>query len=343
MRTFESAEIDEMVRRLHYRDRRNLARVLSLIDTGSTEARRRVAAGALRPEGAAHILGVTGPPGAGKSSLICTLCTRFREVGKTVAVLAIDPSSPFSGGAVLGDSVRMQQQFSDPGVFIRSMAARKQLGGLSAVAGQAIRVLDAAGFDIVVIETAGVGQSEVEIATTADTTLVVMAPGMGDSVQATKAGILEIADIFVVNKYDLPGAGRLVAELRSISTMADDPDAWVTGIVATNSSNGEGSERLAADIERHRLHLAHTGAIAARRASRIAGTVREIALTELRRRYSSATSESQVLAELARAVAEGRLDPYAAADELVGTKISPYPLTALEPGQGQGQGQGTRP
>ncbi|QSE92100.1 methylmalonyl Co-A mutase-associated GTPase MeaB [Rhodococcus pseudokoreensis] len=331
MRTFTSAEVDAMVSRLHYRDRRNLAHILSLIDSGTPDVRRRVAAGALRPQGAAHILGVTGPPGAGKSSLIGTLCMRFRESGKTVAVLAIDPSSPFSGGAVLGDSLRMQQQFLDPGVFIRSMAARKQLGGLSAVAGQAIRVLDAAGFDIVVIETAGVGQSEVEIATTADTTLVVMAPGMGDSVQATKAGILEIADIFVVNKSDHPGAGRLLSELRSISTMADDPGAWVTGIIATNSSNGEGSERLAAEIERHRTHLENTGAGSARRNSRIAATVREIALAELRRRYSSATTESQVLDELARAVAERRLDPYTAAEELIGPGNSSHALAALTP------------
>lgn len=317
LRSADLDHVDALVGRLATGDRRALAKLLTIVDNGSDASRRRVLEAIPRSASGAQVIGVTGAPGAGKSSLVSALCQRFREPGTTVAVLAVDPSSPFSGGAVLGDSLRMQQQFTDGGVFIRSMAARKHLGGLSAVARQSIAVLDTAGFDVIIVETAGVGQSEVEIAGTADTTVVVTAPGLGDQVQASKAGVLEIADIFVVNKADRPGAARLHTELRGILSMDDSPDAWVTPIVRTDSTTGDGSEDLLDAISRHATHLDTTGEREQRRRSRTAALIREIALAELRRRYSSATSENRRLEDLTTDVLEGRADPYTAADDLL--------------------------
>jgi LAO/AO transport system kinase len=235
-----------------------------------------------------------------------------------VGVLAVDPTSPFSGGALLGDRVRMQDHATDDGVFIRSMASRGHLGGLAWATPQAVRILDAAGFGVILLETVGVGQAEVEIAATADTTLVVVAPGMGDSIQAAKAGILEIADVFTVNKSDRPGAQEAVRDLRTMLAMARyDPGDWKPPIVSTAAAAGDGIADLTAAIGRHQAWLKESGELAGRRRARARDEVAAIAVTELRRRLGGLPGEAR-LDELAGRVADGDLDPYTAADELIG-------------------------
>lgn len=294
--------------------RRALARVLTRIEDGDADTVRRLV-GRLHPHtGAAALVGITGSPGAGKSTLVSALLTAWRAQGHTVAVLAIDPSSPFSGGALLGDRVRMQDHVLDEGVFVRSMASRGQLGGLSWATPQALLALDAAGFDVVVVETVGVGQAEVEVAALADTTVVVVAPGMGDAIQAAKAGILEVADVFCVNKADRPGADRTARELRELQALggtgADAP------IVATTASTGEGVEELRDAIAAHREDLVAGGSLGRRRQGRARLQIRELALGTVRER-TAAVAGAAGLDELAAAVARRELDPYAAADRLL--------------------------
>ena len=245
------------------------------------------------------------------------LVAAYRARGLRVGVLAIDPTSPFSGGALLGDRVRMQQHATDDGVFIRSMASRGHLGGLSRAAPQALRVLDAAGFDVVLVETVGVGQAEVEIASLADSTLVVVAPGMGDSIQAAKAGILEIADIFVVNKSDRPGAQEAVRDLRTMLAMARyGAGDWKPPIVSTSAGAGEGIGDLAARLDEHWAWLGSSGELGRRRAARASEEISAIAITALREQLGALPGEAR-LEELAGQVAAGELDPYAAADQLL--------------------------
>lgn len=302
------------------RGRRALARLLTIVEDGSPDQLREVVARLHPRTGRARVLGVTGPPGVGKSTLTNALAVALRERGRTVAVVAVDPSSPFSGGALLGDRVRMQQHHDDPGVFIRSMAARGHLGGLSFATPQAVLVLDAAGFDDVVIETVGVGQSEVEVAASADTTLVASAPGMGDGIQAAKAGILEVADVFVVNKADHSGAGKLVSELRAMLELGhasggDDP--WWPPIVRTIAVRGEGIEELLGAIDDHRAHMVETGRLADRRRRRALHGVREIALGRVRDRFARLGGDDPLLDDLAARVEARELDPYTAADQLL--------------------------
>ena len=259
--------------------------------------------------GHAHVVGLTGSPGVGKSTVTGALVRAYREQGLRVGVLAVDPSSPFSGGALLGDRVRMQEHATDDQVFIRSMASRGHLGGLSWATPQAVRILDAAGFDVVLIETVGVGQAEVEIASLADTALVVVAPGLGDSIQAAKAGILEIADVFAVNKSDRPGAQEVVRDLRTMLAMASyDAGAWKPPIVSTTAATGEGIADLAAAIDRHRDWLADTGQLDERRRAGPARRSRRIALAELRQRMGGLPGESQA-GRAGRAGAGGRTRP----------------------------------
>jgi LAO/AO transport system kinase len=289
---------------------------VSLVENATPELRRVMKV--IAPmTGHARVIGLTGSPGVGKSTVTDALIRIFRDSGLRVGVLAVDPTSPFSGGALLGDRVRMQDHATDDQVFIRSMASRGHLGGLAQATPQALRVLDAAGFDVVLVETVGVGQAEVEIASLADTSLVVVAPGLGDSIQAAKAGILEIADIFVVNKSDRPGAQEVVRDLRTMLAMASyGEDSWKPPIVSTAAATGEGIGDLVRSIDAHAAWLAKSGELERRRRARAQEEVTAIALAELRQRMGGMPGESR-LAELAARVAAGDLDPYAAADALI--------------------------
>jgi LAO/AO transport system kinase len=297
-------------------DARALGRLISLVENAAPELRAVMKA--LAPlTGQARVVGLTGAPGVGKSTVTGALVAAFRERGLRVGVLAIDPTSPFTGGALLGDRVRMQQHATDQGVFIRSMASRGHLGGLSWATPQALRVLDAAGLDLVLVETVGVGQAEVEIASLADTTLVIVAPGLGDAIQAAKAGILEIGDVFVVNKSDKPGAQESVRDLRTMIAMAHrDEGDWKPPIVSTAAATGDGIDDLAARLDAHWAWLRDSGEGERRRRARAREEISAIALTELRRRVGGLPGDAR-MDDLAGRVAAGELDPYTAADELV--------------------------
>ena len=290
-----------------------MARLISLVEDASPLL-REVMAGLAPYAGKSHIIGLTGSPGVGKSTSTAALVTALRKQDKRVGVLAVDPSSPFSGGALLGDRVRMQDHALDKEVYIRSMASRGHLGGLSWATPQALRVLEAAGCDVILIETVGVGQSEVEIAAMADTTLVLIAPGMGDGIQAAKAGILEIGDIYVINKADRDGADQVRRELRSMLALADRPDgSWRPEIVKTVASKGEGIDDLVGALEKHFEHLSSTGELEQRRLRRARDEIEAIAVTSLREQWRG-VHENAALDELASQVVAGKSDPYAAAD-----------------------------
>jgi LAO/AO transport system kinase len=290
-------------------DRPALARLISLIEAGGESATDALAL--LHPHtGSAFVLGVTGAPGAGKSTLVDRLLTVARAAGD-VAVVAVDPSSPFTGGAILGDRVRMQDHVGDEGVFIRSMASRGHLGGIAAATPKAVTTLDAAGFPLVIIETVGVGQAEVEVAGSADTTVVVVNPRWGDSIQAAKAGLLETGDIFVVNKADLPGADEAVADLVQMLAMGATSD-WTPPVVKTVATEGEGVTELWEAIGRHRSHLEITGRMSEIRLERLRRQFHEAMVTEARDRASGAQGEDR-FRELESDVVAGKLDPWTAA------------------------------
>ncbi|GAA3296122.1 methylmalonyl Co-A mutase-associated GTPase MeaB [Streptomyces cinereospinus] len=296
---------------------RAVARLISLVEGASPQLREVMEA--LAPlTGGAYVVGLTGSPGVGKSTSTSALVTAYRKQGKRVGVLAVDPSSPFSGGALLGDRVRMAEHASDPGVYIRSMATRGHLGGLAWAAPQAIRVLDAAGCDVILVETVGVGQSEVEIASQADTSVVLLAPGMGDGIQAAKAGILEIGDVYVVNKADRDGADATARELNHMLGLGESraPGDWRPPIVKTVAARGEGVDEVLAALEKHRAWMEERGVLAERRLSRAAREVETIAVTALRERIADLHGDRR-LSALAERIVAGELDPYRAADELV--------------------------
>ncbi|MFI6695685.1 methylmalonyl Co-A mutase-associated GTPase MeaB [Streptomyces sp. NPDC050433] len=296
---------------------RAVARLISLVEGASPQLREVMAA--LAPlTGGAYVVGLTGSPGVGKSTSTSALVAAYRKAGKRVGVLAVDPSSPFSGGALLGDRVRMSDHASDPGVYIRSMATRGHLGGLAWSAPQAIRVLDAAGCNVILVETVGVGQSEVEIASQADTSVVLLAPGMGDGIQAAKAGILEIGDLYVVNKADRDGADATARELNHMLGLGEarDPGDWRPPIVKTVAARNEGIDEVVDALEKHRAWLEKHDVLTERRARRAAHEVETIAVTALRERIGDLRGDRR-LGALARRIVAGELDPYAAADELV--------------------------
>jgi LAO/AO transport system kinase len=266
--------------------------------------------------GEAYSIGLTGAPGAGKSTLGDRLITEARKTGERVGVLAVDPSSPFSGGAILGDRVRMQGHALDDGVFIRSMATRGHLGGLALATPEAMRVLAAAGIPLILVETVGVGQVEVEVVGAADSTVVVLTPGWGDSIQANKAGLLEIADVFVINKADRPGAAETRRDLDSMLDMSMAMGAWRPPIVSTVAPAGEGIEELWRVIGDHRAHLEQSGELAERRRRRALDELTEVIVRRLEARVR--TLEGGEYERIREAVVAGEVDPYAAADELLG-------------------------
>ena len=311
-----SGDVSDLVARAREGDPRAVARLISFVEDESPHLREVMAA--LGPHaGNAQVIGITGSPGVGKSTSTNALVTELRKQDKRVGVLAVDPSSPFSGGALLGDRVRMQDHALDREVYIRSMASRGHLGGLAWATPQALRVLDAAGCDVIIIETVGVGQSEVEIASLADTTLVLLAPGMGDGIQAAKAGILEIGDIYVINKADRDGADQVRRDLRSMLALGERPEgAWRPPIVKTVAQKGDGLDEVAAELDRHRAHLESSGEMQRRRTRRARDEIEAIAVTALRGRWGDVHGRSE-LDVLAERVVTGDTDPYRAADELL--------------------------
>jgi len=315
-----SADVPALVAGARDGDARSVARLISLVEDASP-ALREVAAALSPHTGHAQVIGLTGSPGVGKSTTTTALVRAFRQAGKRVGVLAVDPSSPFSGGALLGDRVRMQDHAGDAGVYIRSMASRGHLGGLAWATPQALRVLDAAGCDVVLIETVGVGQSELEIASLADTTMVLVAPGMGDGIQAAKAGILEVADLFVVNKADRDGADQTVRDLRYMQSLGGrfaEPGHWRPPICKTVASRetDNGIEKVLEKVEDHRQWLESSGEGQRRREERASREIEAIALASLRARLADVHG-SAALGSLAGSVVAGETDPFRAADQLL--------------------------
>jgi len=308
--------VPELVEQARAGSPRAVARLISLVEDASPLL-REVMAALSAYAGNAHVVGITGAPGVGKSTSTSALVKALRAAGKRVGVLAVDPSSPFSGGALLGDRVRMSEHALDPEVYIRSMASRGHLGGLSWATPQALRVLDAAGCDVILVETVGVGQSEVEIAGLADSTLVLLAPGMGDGIQAAKAGILEVGDVYVINKADRDGADQVRRDLRGMLALAERLEgAWKPPIVKTIAQQGEGAEDVVEALDKHLAHLAETGDLARRRTRRAREEIEAIAVTALRERWGDVHGRSE-LDDLAARVVAGETDPYAAADSLL--------------------------
>jgi len=312
----DAARSASLAERLTAGDKRALARAITLIESDDPAGRELVREVYPRT-GRARIVGFTGPPGVGKSTLIGAMTTELRSSGRQVAVLSIDPSSPFTRGALLGDRIRLSEHFLDPGVFIRSMASRGALGGLSEAALQVALVMDAAGKDDVLIETVGVGQAEIDIVDHADTIVLALMPGSGDSIQALKAGVMEIPDIIVVNKADHPRTETMVRELRGVLALSADPDGWRVPILRTEAVRGEGVGELAAKIDQHRAHIEAVGTLQERRARNLRSEVLGIAASRMRRRLEATLADDPEVSALLERVVRRELDPATAAGELL--------------------------
>lgn len=312
-----SPDVDQLSERLLTGDKRALARAISLVennDPAGWEIVRKV----FPSTGRAKVLGITGPPGAGKSTLVGALIKEVRSHNETVAALTIDPSSPFSHGALLGDRIRLSDHFLDPGVFIRSMANRGALGGLSEATLQAVLLMDAAGNDHVWIETVGVGQAEVDVIDHADTIVLVLVPGSGDSVQALKAGIMEIPDVIVVNKADHPLSDTLVREVKGVLALGGTRDGWNPPIVKTEAATGEGVTDLIDALAAHRAHIEQAGTLIERRKRNLKNEVLELATIRLRAEVEAAVEGDPGLATTLNEVADRKLDPASAAELILG-------------------------
>jgi GTPase len=306
------ADLDDLVPRLLERQPRAVARAISVVEDGG-EGQRELIRRIYPHTGKARVVGVTGPPGAGKSTLVDRMARLCRKRGETVGILAVDPTSPYTGGALLGDRIRMQSLYTDPGVFIRSMATRGAMGGLARASRDAVDLLDAAGFDWVLVETVGVGQDEVDVVRSVDTVLLVTVPGLGDDIQAIKAGILEIADVFVINKADREGVERTMRDLEMMLSLGEhDAETWLPPIVKTVAMRDEGVDQALAAIERHRGHLESTGELDRRRRAHLRLRVETILKERI---VAAADRVLGVEREVERGFAQ-RTDPYRVADRL---------------------------
>ncbi|MCB9470079.1 MAG: methylmalonyl Co-A mutase-associated GTPase MeaB [Cyanobacteriota/Melainabacteria group bacterium] len=314
--SFDQAYIEDIAKRLEKGDRRALARAITVVEAGG-EAAQNLVKLVYQRSGKAHLIGVTGSPGVGKSTLVDALVTQMRNADKKVAVLAIDPSSPFTGGAILGDRIRMQDHTLDPNVYIRSMANRGHTGGVAMATYDAVRMLEAFGFDVVIIETVGVGQSELAIASTADTTILVLMPGSGDDIQAIKSGIMEIGDIFVVNKGDLPGANKSATEIIASLELAKLPTNWHPPVLVAVSENGEGVDKIWQAVQDHRQFLTESDMISKRRLTKIKAELSEIVAEIARGKLEQSMKDSASVQELLTDIVDLKLDPRTAAASIL--------------------------
>ncbi len=314
---FIDSQAQEFIGRVLEGDFRAIARLVTLVENGSREAIPYLRE-LFHHTGRCFSIGITGAPGAGKSTLVDKLAESYRALEKKVGIIAVDPTSPFTGGAILGDRIRMQSRSTDPGTFIRSMATRGHIGGLTRTAADVVTVLDAAGFDIVLLDTVGVGQGEVEVAKTADATVVLIVPGMGDDIQAMKAGIMEIADIFVINKSDRPGADRTEAELRALLSMnSTRADGWIPAIIRTIAPVGEGLGECLQAIEKYRSFLANSKMRRDETVRLQKDRLLELACLQAREDLLNDSATASRIHELALLIAERKMDPFTAAEEVI--------------------------
>jgi len=308
--------MDKMVEKVISGDKLSISRSISLVENEAPEAEILVKE-LYSHTGRAHIIGITGPPGAGKSTLTDKLIKAYRAKGKRVGVVAIDPTSPYSGGAILGDRIRMMEISMDEGVFIRSMATRGSLGGLSAKTADAVKVLDAAGYEVVIVETVGVGQSEVDIVKNADTTLVVVVPGLGDDIQAIKAGILEIGDIFVINKSDREGADRLHVEIEMMLDLNSEKSDWRPPIAQTIASKDQGISDVVEKVEEHMAYLKDSGQLKIRRDERVESEFVAMLSDELQRKVLGPLKAEKKLETIVKELSARQSDPYSSVKSIL--------------------------